>query len=106
MSDMYDYTVDAVQRSFLFTDTMRKRGNMYLDHVAAGRPPVLVFDYEMVITDEAGPDGSNDRKVEFVERDMADILMLDDGLEDEKAFGGVSAFLLWPHHLAQQRSRS
>jgi tellurite resistance protein len=49
MWDMYNYTVDAVQRSILFTDIIRKRGNMYLEHVAAGQPPVLVFDYEMVM---------------------------------------------------------
>lgn len=45
--------------------------------------------YEMVITeDEKGIDG---RQVEFAPRTMDDILELDDGLEDEEAFGSVSA---------------
>lgn len=47
--------------------------------------------YEMVITD--GEEGFEDsRTVEFVEREMEDILQLDDGFDDEVAFGAVSAF--------------
>jgi hypothetical protein len=49
LTDMNDYMIDAFQRSILFTDILRKRGNMYLEHAAAGQPPVLVFDYEMVL---------------------------------------------------------
>ena len=45
----YDYWLDAWQRNILFADTMRKRGNMYLEHARFGHPPVLVFDYEMVL---------------------------------------------------------
>ena len=44
-----DYTIDSWQRSILFTDIMCKRGNMYLKHVLDDQPPVLVFDYEMVM---------------------------------------------------------
>lgn len=44
-----NYLVDAWQRNILFADTMRKRGNMYLEHARFGHPPVLVFDYEMVL---------------------------------------------------------
>jgi tellurite resistance protein len=47
--------------------------------------------YEMVITDESSDTGEEERVVEFVERSMDDILDLDDGLEDEVAFGAVSA---------------
>jgi len=43
------YAVDAAQRSVLFLDTLRQRGNGYLEHEQAGRPPVLHFDYEMVL---------------------------------------------------------
>ena len=32
----WDYWVDATQRTVLFWDVMRKRGNMYLEHEAAG----------------------------------------------------------------------
>ena len=44
-----DYWVDSFQRTFLFTDILRKRGNMYLEHARFGHPPVLIFDYEMVM---------------------------------------------------------
>jgi len=49
LTDMNDYMIDAFQRSILFTDILRKRGNMYLEHAEAGQPPVLVFDYEMIM---------------------------------------------------------
>jgi hypothetical protein len=47
--DWARYAVDAAQRSVLFLDTLRQRGNAYLEHEAAGRPPLLHFDYEMVL---------------------------------------------------------
>ncbi|MFZ5570223.1 MAG: DUF3141 domain-containing protein [Thermodesulfobacteriota bacterium] len=43
------YSVDFSQRSFLFWDTLRRRGNAYVEHNRAGKPPVLNFDYEMVL---------------------------------------------------------
>src|SRR5215831_1442212 len=43
------YAVDFAQRSILFWDTMRQRGNEYLKHNQEGLPPVLHFDYEMVL---------------------------------------------------------
>ncbi|MDT8437918.1 MAG: DUF3141 domain-containing protein [Wenzhouxiangellaceae bacterium] len=43
------YFVDAAQRSVLFMDTLRRRGNQTLEHRDAGKPPVLVFDYETVL---------------------------------------------------------
>ncbi|HZZ94603.1 MAG TPA: DUF3141 domain-containing protein [Usitatibacter sp.] len=43
------YWTDAAQRSILFWDTLRERGNRYLEHVRAGSPPVLTFDYETVL---------------------------------------------------------
>lgn len=46
---VFDYWVDTWQRSMLFADIMRKRGNMYLEHARFGHPPVLIFDYEMVL---------------------------------------------------------
>ncbi|MDJ0622806.1 MAG: DUF3141 domain-containing protein [Desulfocapsaceae bacterium] len=44
-----DYWIDTWQRSILFADIMRQRGNMYLEHARFGHPPVLIFDYEMVL---------------------------------------------------------
>lgn len=44
-----EYLVDRFQRGILFWDVLRKRGNNYLSHLRAGQPPILVFDYEMVM---------------------------------------------------------
>jgi len=43
------YAVDFAQRSILFWDTLRQRGNNFLEHERQGLPPVLHFDYEMVL---------------------------------------------------------
>jgi Protein of unknown function (DUF3141) len=45
----WDYWIDAGQRTVLFWDVMRKRGNQFLEHEAKGKPPVLVFEHEMVL---------------------------------------------------------
>lgn len=44
-----DYTVDRWQRSILYWDIMRRRGNDFFDNVREGQPPVLVFDYEVIM---------------------------------------------------------
>jgi len=41
-----DYWVDSVQRSILFWDVLRERGNDAHEHRDSGKPPVLEFDYE------------------------------------------------------------
>jgi len=43
------YAVDFAQRSVLFWDTLRQRGNNFVEHARQGLPPVLHFDYEMVV---------------------------------------------------------
>jgi len=43
-----DYTVDCAQRAVLFWDTLRQRGNNWIEHEAAGKPPVLAYDYEVL----------------------------------------------------------
>jgi len=48
-TDWYRYAVDATQRSILFWDTLRQRGNNFVDHTRKGMPPVLHFDYETVV---------------------------------------------------------
>ena len=48
-SDWYDYAVDFTERSVLFWDTLRQRGNDYLEHLQQGQPPLLHFDYETVL---------------------------------------------------------
>ena len=49
LSDFMEYAVDAAQRSLLFWDTLRERGNEYLRHEAAGKPPLLKFGHEMLL---------------------------------------------------------
>lgn len=48
-SQAFDYLVDRTQRTVLFWDVMRKRGNSYLSHLKEGQPAILVFDHEMVM---------------------------------------------------------
>jgi len=43
------YSTDLAQRSVLFWDTLRQRGNEYVRHEAAGKPPVLHFEYEILM---------------------------------------------------------
>jgi len=45
----YRYSVDTAQRTILFWDALRQRGNNYLEHVQKGQPPLLHFEYEMVL---------------------------------------------------------
>lgn len=42
------YALDAMQRSILFWDTLRQRGNNFVDNAAQGLKPVLHFDSEIV----------------------------------------------------------
>ncbi|ANN69012.1 DUF3141 domain-containing protein [Bordetella bronchialis] len=44
----YGYAVDAMQRSVLFWDAMRQRGNNFVENASQGLKPVLHFDYETV----------------------------------------------------------
>ena len=43
-----EYAVDFAQRSALFWDTLRQRGNGYIEHERAGKPPLLAYEYEML----------------------------------------------------------
>ncbi len=50
-----EYFVDAAQRSVLFWDTLRERGNAFVEHTRAGLPPLLHFDSEPVMDGAALP---------------------------------------------------
>jgi hypothetical protein len=43
-----EYMLDAAQRSVLFWDVMRQRGNAYLEHLAEPVPHVLDYEVELV----------------------------------------------------------
>ena len=44
-----EYSTDFAQRWVLFWDTLRNRGNNFIALEQAGNPPVLHFEYEMVL---------------------------------------------------------
>jgi pimeloyl-ACP methyl ester carboxylesterase len=43
------YLIDAWQRGVLTADVLRERGNIFETHNAAGAPPVLCFDYDIIV---------------------------------------------------------
>jgi len=43
------YLRDAAERSVLMADLLRRRGDIFVEHEAAGCPPVLIYDYEVVM---------------------------------------------------------
>jgi hypothetical protein len=43
------YAVDVAQRSVLFWDTLRQRGNNFVEHERQGLPPLLHFEHELVM---------------------------------------------------------
>jgi len=47
-TDWFQYFVDAGQRQALFWDTIRERGNQWLAHEEAGKPPLLHYRYEVL----------------------------------------------------------
>lgn len=47
--EFQEYWIDAVQRAVLTLDVYRERGNAFIEHFRAGKPPVLSFDYDMVL---------------------------------------------------------
>jgi len=48
-NDATPWLVDFAQRSAIFWDTLRQRGNAFLEHERQGLPPVLRFKHEMVM---------------------------------------------------------
>jgi hypothetical protein len=50
---LQSYLTDAGQRLVLALDVLRERGDIFLEHEGAGCPPVLAYQYEVVI------DGAN-----------------------------------------------
>lgn len=57
--DWAHYLRDAGERAVLAMDTLRKRGDQFLAHEAAGCPPVLIYEYELVMKGADLPYPSN-----------------------------------------------
>ncbi|MGQ4880263.1 DUF3141 domain-containing protein [Billgrantia sp. LNSP4103-1] len=51
----FDYWRDAVERSVLYMDVMRERGNQYLEHIEKTKPNVLGFDAEVMMDGRSLP---------------------------------------------------
>ncbi len=45
----FEYFVDAAQRSVLYWDVMRQRGNQYREHLAKTAPHVLDYEVDLII---------------------------------------------------------
>lgn len=54
-----EYCNDRWQRQILTLDVLRERGNQYLAHARSGKPPVLVFDYDIVMDGRTLPQPAN-----------------------------------------------
>jgi len=54
-----EYLRDASERAVLTLDTLRKRGDIFLSHEEQGCPPVLIYDYELVMDGRDQPQPSN-----------------------------------------------
>src|SRR5574338_614759 len=49
LEEAWRYQVDLWQRGILFLDTLRERANNMLAHEQAGLPPLLNFEYEIIL---------------------------------------------------------
>ena len=78
-----EYIVDSVQRSIIFTDILRKRGNNYIKHIRSGQPPVLAFNYELILNAKTFKHPSNYALVRISERRSKD-LPFDNGKSPSK----------------------
>jgi pimeloyl-ACP methyl ester carboxylesterase len=61
-----EYSVDYWQRSVLFLDLMRQHGNNFIRHEQAGCPPVLAYDYELIVDGSELPRPANYALVRIV----------------------------------------
>jgi pimeloyl-ACP methyl ester carboxylesterase len=68
-----EYIVDSMQRSIIFTDILRKRGNNYIKHIRSGQPPVLTYNYEMILNAKNFERPANYALVRISERRRTDM---------------------------------
>jgi pimeloyl-ACP methyl ester carboxylesterase len=61
-----EYLTDAAQRSVLFWDVLRQRGNQYLEHMAQKEPCVLKFEFETIMDGRTLPERVNYSLVKIV----------------------------------------
>jgi len=54
-----EYLIDAGQRTVLYWDVMRRRGNQYFEHMQKAVPHVLQFEYDPIMTGKDLPQPVN-----------------------------------------------
>jgi pimeloyl-ACP methyl ester carboxylesterase len=59
LDDAKDYIRDATERTVLTLDVLRERGNADIAHEANGTPPVLIYDYDVVLDAKTLPRPTN-----------------------------------------------
>jgi len=95
LADGCAYLLDASQRWILFLDIMRRRGNNYFDTIRKGEPPVLVFDYEVILSGRTLPRPVNydlarilPRKTDAVDPNRRPIVVIDPRAGNGPGIGG------------------
>ncbi|WP_422190579.1 DUF3141 domain-containing protein [Aquabacterium sp.] len=53
------YLIDAYQRCILTLDVLRQRGNIFMQHLLDGKPPLLHFEHELLIDGSTLPSPCN-----------------------------------------------
>ena len=84
MSAAMAYGTDFWQRSLIYMDILRKRGNNYLVHNQQGMPPVLTFDYTIVMDGQALDPATNYRLARIHDRRKSDIATRQPGREKRR----------------------
>jgi pimeloyl-ACP methyl ester carboxylesterase len=59
VNEIRDYLRDAQRRWILLLDVLRRRGNEFLEYERSGQPPLLAFDYEVLIDGRDLPEPVN-----------------------------------------------
>ncbi len=49
LQELFDYQRDVAERTILFWDALRQRADNMIAHERAGKPPLLDFDYEVLL---------------------------------------------------------
>ena len=74
--DLMAYLADAGQRTVLFWDVIRQRGNQYLEHTAKTVPHVLQFNYHLLMDGRTLPQSVN---YGIIKIDPPEGVAIDDG---------------------------
>ena len=67
--DARAYAIDAQQRTMLALDILRERAEQDIAHEEAGTPPVLIYDYEVVLDGKTLPRPTNKMLLKIVPPD-------------------------------------